>query len=260
MSAAGTGDLAGGRESPVAVITGAAGAIGSTYARALSGAGYRLVLADLKEAGKLAAEVAESGPAAIAVATDVSDADSARAMAEAAVGEFGRIDLLVNNAAYFSQILKKPVEQITVAEWDLAFAVNVRGAWLCACAVLPAMRAQGGGKIVNTSSMTIHGGGIEGFAHYASTKAAIVGLTRCLAREFGQYNICVNTISPDYTAHDGPLFDQQPEMEQRLAALRAIKRPGRPEDLVGTLLFLASAGADFVTGQDFWVNGGRIFS
>jgi 3-oxoacyl-[acyl-carrier protein] reductase len=180
-------------------------------------------------------------------------------MAETVLASFGRIDLLINNAAYFSAIVKKPLEDISVEEWDLAFAVNVRGAWLCACAVLPAMKRQGHGRIINTSSMTFHGGGITGFAHYASTKAAIVGLTRSMARELGDFGITVNTISPDYIAHAGGLFDRQPEMASNLAAQRSIKREGTPEDLVGAVLFLAGPGADFVTGQDIWVNGGRIF-
>jgi 3-oxoacyl-[acyl-carrier protein] reductase len=172
---------------------------------------------------------------------------------------FGRIDVLVNNAAYFSAIEKKPFDEITVAEWDKAFAVNVRGAWLCARAVVPAMRRLGAGRIINTASMTPHGGGIPGFAHYVSTKAAIVGLTRALARELGADNIGVNTVSPDYIEHEGELFARQPEMTGILAGQRAFARPQTPEDMVGTVLFLASPGSAFVTGQDIWVNGGRLF-
>jgi 3-oxoacyl-[acyl-carrier protein] reductase len=237
----------------VAIVTGAAGGIGRVYVRGLAEAGYRVVAADLKEADEAGGEV-------LHIRVDVSDEASTREMAAAALAAFGRIDVLVNNAAYFSQIVKKPFDEISVEEWDLPFAVNVRGSWLCARAVVPTMKAQGGGKIINTSSMTFHGSGIVGFAHYASSKAAIMALTRCLARELGDFNIAVNTISPDYIAHDGELFRRQPEMEDILAQQRAFKRPGTPEDLLGTLLFLAGDGSDFVTGQDIWVNGGRVFS
>lgn len=240
----------------VAIVTGAAGGIGRVYTRGLAEAGYRVVAADLRDTGALATEV--NGDV-LAVQVDVRDETSTRGMAAAALEAFGQIDVLVNNAAYFSQIVKRPFEEISVEEWDLAYAVNVRGAWLCARAVLPALKAQGGGKIINISSMTFHGSGIVGFAHYASSKAAVMALTRCLARELGDFNIAVNTISPDYIEHEGELFRRQPEMVDVLAQQRAFKRPGTPEDLLGTLLYLAGSDSDFVTGQDIWVNGGRIF-
>jgi 3-oxoacyl-[acyl-carrier protein] reductase len=241
----------------VAIVTGAAGAFGSAYCRALAGAGYAVVAVDTRGADKLAAEISHGGQA-LALDCDVSDRASCEAMAAAALEQYGRIDVLINNAAYFSTIVKQPFEQISDAEWELAFAVNVRGAWLCSCAVLPAMRAQGGGRIINTSSMTLHGGVVAGFAHYVSTKAAIVGLTRALARELGKDNIAVNTISPDYVEHEGPMFERQPEMVGLLAAQRSFARAMTPEDLVGTVLFLAGEGSSFVTGQDIWVNGGRL--
>ena len=243
---------------PVAIVTGAAGAFGGAYCRAFVREGYAVVAADLRPADALVAELRESGGTAIAVECDVSERASVEAMAAAALGELGRIDVLVNNAAYFSQIVKQPFEEIGQDEWDLAFAVNVRGAWLCSCAVVPAMRARGGGRIVNTSSMTLHGGVVSGFAHYVATKGAIVALTRALARELGKDNIAVNTISPDYVEHEGPMFERQPEMVGLLAAQRSFQRAMAPEDLVGTVLFLAGEGSSFITGQDIWVNGGRL--
>ncbi|MGE5691696.1 MAG: SDR family oxidoreductase, partial [Pseudomonadota bacterium] len=122
----------------------------------------------------------------------------------------------------------------------------------------PTMKAQRSGKIVNTSSMTVPSG-IPGFLHYVASKAAVVGLTRALARELGEWNICVNTISPDYVPHDAAYAARQPEMAPLLASQRAFKRDQVPEDLVGTILYLVGHGSDFVTGQDFWVNGGRLF-
>ena len=233
----------------VVIVTGGAKGLGLAYVHGLRDAGYTVVVADVRpsDAGDLALEV------------DVSDQGSTEAMAAAVVERYGRIDALVNNAGYFTQIVKKPFEELTVEEWDLAFAVNVRGTWLCARAVAPAMKAQRSGKIVNTSSMTVPSG-IPGFLHYVASKSAVVGLTRSLARELGDWNICVNTITPDYVPHDEAYAGRQPEMAPMLAAQRAFKRDAVPEDLVGTLLHLVGHGSDFVTGQQFWVNGGRLFA
>lgn len=233
----------------VAIVTGGARGLGLAYVEGLKGAGYDVVVADLIES--------EAGD--LHVRVDVSDPGSTEAMAKAVVERFGRIDVLVNNAGYFTQIVKKPFEELTVEEWDLAFAVNVRGTWLCCRAVAPTMKAQRSGKIVNTSSMTVPSG-IPGFLHYVASKSAIVGLTRALARELGEWGICVNTITPDYVPHDAGYAGRQPEMAALIANQRAFKRDQLPEDLVGTLLFLAGHGSDFVTGQDVWVNGGRLFN
>lgn len=233
----------------VAIVTGGARGLGLAYVEGLKGAGFDVVVAD----------VSESDAGDLYVHVDVSDGESTDAMAAAVLERFGRIDVLINNAAYFTQIVKKPFEELTVEEWDLAFAVNVRGTWLCCRAVAPAMKAQRFGKIVNTSSMTVPSG-IPGFLHYVSSKSAIVGLTRALARELGDWGICVNTISPDYVPHDAEYAGRQPEMAALIANQRAFKRDQVPEDLVGTILFLAGRGSDFVTGQDLWVNGGRLFN
>ncbi len=144
-------------------------------------------------------------------------------------------------------------------EWNRVFDVNVRGAWLCARAVAPAMKKQGRGKIVNVSSMTVPTAP-PGFAHYIASKAAIVGLTRALARELGPYGVCVNTLTPDYIAFDRDYDNRQPEMAPALAAQRVFAREQQPEDMVGTLLYLVGSGSDFVTGQNIWVNGGRAFN
>jgi 3-oxoacyl-[acyl-carrier protein] reductase len=233
----------------VAIVTGGARGLGLAYVEGLKGAGFDVVVADVNES--------EAGD--LYVPVDVSDPSSTGAMAAAVVERFGRIDVLINNAGYFTQIVKKPFEELTVEEWDLAFAVNVRGTWLCCRAVVPTMKAQRSGKIVYTSSMTVPSG-IPGFLHYVSSKSAIVGLTRALARELGEWGISVNTITPDYVPHDEEYAARQPEMAALLASQRAFKRDEVPQDLVGTILFLAGHGSDFVTGQDFWVNGGRLFN
>jgi 3-oxoacyl-[acyl-carrier protein] reductase len=233
---------------PVAIVTGGAGGLGAAYVRGLSDDGWDVVVADL----------AETDACDLFVRTDVADAAATEALAAATLERFGRIDALVNNAAVYSSIVKRPFEEIPVDEWDAVFRVNVRGAWLCARAVAPAMRRQGRGKIVNVSSMTVPTAP-PGFAHYVASKAAIVGLTRALARELGPDGLCVNTLTPDYVAFDRDYDNRQPEMAPALAAQRVFARELEPEDLVGTLLWLVGPGSDSVTGQDVWVNGGRLF-
>jgi 3-oxoacyl-[acyl-carrier protein] reductase len=236
-------------EGEVVIVTGGARGLGAAYVRGLKGAGYSVVVADLNE----------SGEGDVYVRVDVSDPDSCNAMAEAVLDRFGRVDVLVNNAGYFTQIVKKPFEELTVEEWDHCFAVNVRGTWLATRAVVPAMKARRYGKIINTSSMTVPSG-FPGFLHYVSSKAAIVGFTRALARELGEWNICVNTITPDYIPHDEEYAARQPEVAGVIAQQRAFKRDQVPQDMLGTILYLAGHGSDFVTGQNLWVNGGRLFN
>jgi 3-oxoacyl-[acyl-carrier protein] reductase len=246
-------------EPEVAVVTGAAGGLGRVYALGLAEAGYAVAVADLADPGPVVAEIETAGGAALGVRVDVSDLASTESMARAVVERFGRIDVLVNNAAYYTAIEKKPFDELAVEEWDRVFAVNVRGTWLCCRAVAAAMKAQRSGKIVNVSSMTVPSG-IPFFLHYVSSKAAIIGLTRALARELGEWNVCVNTVSPDYIAFDREYDNRQPEMAGLIAQQRAFKREQDPEDMVGTILYLAGHGSDFVTGQNLYVNGGRLFT
>lgn len=242
----------------VVIVTGGANGIGRAYCRALAAEGYRIVVADVADSSAVCEEIEGAGGQVTAVRTDVSDPASTEAMAGAALQAHGRIDGLVNNAGYFSQIHKRPFEELTVEEWDRAFAINVRGTWLCAKAVAPTMKAQRSGKIVNTSSMTVPSG-IPYFLHYVASKSAIVGLTRSLARELGEHGIAVNTITPDYIPHNAEYAGRQPEMAEIIRSQRCFRRDQTPEDLVGTLLYLIGHGSDFVTGQEFYVNGGRLF-
>jgi 3-oxoacyl-[acyl-carrier protein] reductase len=246
-------------ERGVAIVTGAAGGLGRTYALALAREGWHVVAADVADPAPVAAEVAAVGGSALAVVADVSDEPATEALASATLERFGRIDALVNNAAIFTSIVKKPFDELTVEEWDRLFAVNVRGTWLCCKAVAPQMKARRAGRIVNVSSMTVPSG-IPLFLHYVASKAAIVGFTRALARELGEWGIAVNTISPDYVPHDAEYARRQPEMAEILAAQRCFKRDLEPDDLVGTLLYLLGPGSAFVTGQNLYVNGGRLFT
>lgn len=233
----------------VVIVTGSASGLGLTYCRELAAAGWTVLGADLRETEDVA----------LSVVTDVSDREQTERLAAETLDRFGRIDALVNNAAYYTAIVKRPFEDIDDDEWSKVFDVTVRGTWLCTRAVAPAMRRQGRGKIVNVSSMTVPTAP-PGFAHYVASKAAIVGLTRALARELGPDGICVNTLTPDYIAFDREYDNRQDEMADMLAAQRIFTRKQTPADLIGALLFLIGPESDFVTGQNMWVNGGRAFN
>jgi 3-oxoacyl-[acyl-carrier protein] reductase len=190
------------------------------------------------------------------VRVDVTDLEQTRAMAARAVDAYGAIDILVNNAGMYSSIQKKPFFEIPVEEWDRVMAVNVKGVYLCARAAHPQMRKQRRGKIINISSGTVLGG-TPMFLHYVTSKAGVIGLTRALAREVGVDNINVNAITPGLTIAD----ENQKKMltEEYLAPrrqARALKRDQYPEDLIGTVVFLASSDSDFLTGQTLNVDGG----
>jgi len=243
----------------VAIVTGAAKGLGRTYALALAEDGWTVVAADVLDAGPVVDEITAAGSSAHAIEVDVSDEHAAERLAAQTLDRFGRIDVLVNNAAIFTSIRKKPFDELTVEEWDRMFAVNVRGTWLCAKAVTPAMKDARAGRIVNVTSTTVPSG-VPLFLHYVASKAAIVGLTRALARELGEWGICVNAIAPDYVPHDAEYAAQQPEMAATLARQRCFQRDMTPDDLVGTLRYLVDPGSAFVTGQVLYVNGGRLFS
>ena len=238
----------------VAIVTGGGGGIGERYCRGLAAEGARVVVADVLEAGarRVAADVG-----GLACVVDVADAPSVQAMVDTTLAQYGRIDALVNNAAIFTQLVqpRKPFDEIPLAEWDQVMAVNVRGTWLCSRAVAPTMRAQGRGVIVNISSGTIFGGQ-TGFAHYVTSKAAVWGLARVLARERGEYGIRVNTITPGLTS-SAAVQDAYPAAALSASAqMRILKREQQPDDLVGTVVFLCSDASAFITGQTFNVDGG----
>ena len=243
----------------VAIVTGGARGIGRAYCLGLAREGCRIAVADVTDSSAVVAEITADGGQAMAVRVDVSEEASTSAMAGAVQERFGRIDVLVNNAAYYTTMQNAPFDELSVSEWDRAFAVNVRGPWLCAKAVTPFMRARGYGRIINISSMTVHDG-TPNLLHYVTTKAAVVGLTRGLARELGDAGIAVNTVTPDYIPHDRDYAARQPEwLEDWIVNRRCFKRGEAPEDMVGVIVFLAGPGSDFITGQNIAVNGGSAF-
>lgn len=243
----------------IAIVTGAAQGIGATYAKALAAEGAAVVVSDILDGTSVVEAIEAAGGRALYVKADVSDEASVQALVDRTVETFGRIDILVSNAAVYASLRMKPFTEIDVAEWDKVMAVNVRGAFLCARSVAPVMKANGYGRIVNIASGTVFKG-TPNFLHYVTSKGAIVAMTRALARELGEHGICVNTLAPGLVLSEQVLANK--EMRDALTApvlaSRAIKRDQHSEDLIGPLLFLTSDDCAFMTGQAMVVDGGSV--
>ena len=245
----------------VAIITGAAQGIGAAFARGLAAEGAKIVIADVGDGTETANSIIRANGSAIYAKTDVSSPEQVKAMVDKTLAEYGKVDILVNNAAIFAKLGAKKFSEISSAEFDQVMAVNVRGPFECAKAVTPAMIANGGGKIVNIASSTVFKG-VPDLLHYVSSKGAVVAMTRCLARELGGHKINVNAIAPGLTMSDGVLG--QPDYTQEYIVNnmngRALKRKQVPDDLVGAMVFLCSSDSDFMTGQTMAVDGGNVMS
>jgi NAD(P)-dependent dehydrogenase (short-subunit alcohol dehydrogenase family) len=244
----------------VALLTGGAKGIGAHYAQALAANGARLMIADIADGKELAERIArEHGANSVASSVaDVSDENAVKKLVADTVERFGKIDILVNNAALFAPLVEQKVTDIDTAVWDRVMAVNVRGVFLMTKHVAPHMIAQKYGKIINISSGTV-ARGIPLFAHYVSSKGAVTAFTRAVSRELGEHNICVNSLAPGFTLSDTVVNENPGHIEHSRApsiARRAIKRDEYPQDLLGALIFLASADSDFMTGQTIAVDGG----
>lgn len=255
LSAASLDELSG----KVAIVTGGARGIGRAYCLGLASRGCQVAVADLSSGTAVVDEIRGAGGSAMSVETDVSDHNSVERMAIAVHERLGRIDFLINNAGHFRYASRGlPFEDIEVAEWDRSFAVNVRGTWLSSRAVVPYMKSLGSGRIVNVSSQVVWRG-TPGFLQYVAAKSAIIGLTRSLATELGEFNIGVNAVAPDWIPHDLEYAVAHPEIDERIVSRRAFKRTQVPEDMVGIVLFLVGPGSGFITGQTFLVNGGSLY-
>jgi NAD(P)-dependent dehydrogenase (short-subunit alcohol dehydrogenase family) len=245
----------------VAIVTGSAQGLGRAYVLRLAQEGAKVVVADLLDGSSVVRSVKDMGREALAVLTDVTNEQSTQEMAQRTIDQFGGIDVLVNNAAYFSTLVKKPFHQISMDEWDAVIQVNLKGPFLCSRAVYPQMKKQGKGKIINISSGTFFKG-VPHFLHYVTSKGGIIGFTRSLARELGDEGICVNTIAPGYTETE--IFKEKPqdseEVIKAFIASRCLKRAETPEDVTGAIVFLASDDSDFITGQTIIVDGGSALS
>jgi len=247
----------------VAIVTGAAhgerAALGSHFARALAAEGAKVAVADIKDCASVAAEIESSGGKALSVRVDVRDEQSVRGMVQATIERFGRLDILVNNAAVGSNTPAVPLMELDARAWDELYAVNVRGPFLCVKAALPQMRAQKYGKIINIGSATIYSG-LPNRLHYVSAKGAIHAMTRSLARELGPDGICVNTIaygliSSPMTEHE---MEKDPAHRARVFGPRMMPVHLKAEDVAGGLVYLASPESDRMTGQCLMIDPGSV--
>ena len=243
----------------VAIITGAGRGIGRAVAGRFAAFGAQVVIAerDAAAAARAAAEIEAEGGTALGLHTDVSDPTSVAAMAAQAEARFGRIDILVNNAAIFADLPLTRLEDIDLATWDQVMRVNINGPFLCARAVLPAMRRAQWGRILNVSSNTV-ASGRPLYLHYITSKSALVGMTRSMARELGADNILVNAIMPALTDQGTDMKGATPEIFRRSLDQQCLKRPSTPQDLADAVLFLCSDAARFITGQTIAVDGGLV--
>jgi NAD(P)-dependent dehydrogenase (short-subunit alcohol dehydrogenase family) len=240
----------------VAIVTGGSQGIGRAIADHLAADGARIVIADLKGADEAAARY----PDGVGLTVDVAAEDDVARMTAQTVERCGRIDILVNNAGLYASLAMRPFDQIPVDEWRQVMDVNVLSMFLTCRAVVPRMREQGGGRIVNISSGTPFRG-VPFLLHYVTSKGAIVALTRALAKELGPDNVLVNCVAPGFTMSDG--VHEHPEVIEALqdvsVSARTIKRDQVPEDIVGAVAFLCGPGATFITGQTMVIDGGQYF-
>jgi NAD(P)-dependent dehydrogenase (short-subunit alcohol dehydrogenase family) len=242
-----------------AIVTGGAKGIGRHYCMALADEGAQVMVADIVDGAEIAREiVAKYGQGAAESAVfDVSDEQAVKRLVSKTFERFGKIDLLVNNAALFATLPYTAMTEIDAELWDRVMAVNVRGPFLMAKHVVPHMKAQKRGKIINIGSGTA-GKGMPNFLHYVTSKGAITSMTRAMSRELGGDGICVNTLAPGLIMSDS-LVESGSHSEaivNTVVQSRALKRDAFPEDLLGALLFLASSDSDFITGQVIAVDGG----
>ena len=245
-----------------AIVTGGAKGIGRHYSFALAGEGARVMVADIADGSEVAREIsAKHGANSVtSMIADVSDESSVKQLVAATIERFGKIDVLVNNAALFAPLQETKCTEIDVELWDKVMAVNLRGPFLMMKHVVPHMQAQGYGKIINIGSGTAFRG-IPWMLHYVTSKGGIMAFTRALARELGEHGIRVNTLAPGFTMSD-TVVAQNPRhvhtARERAVQSRSLKRDETPQDLLGALVFLASPESDFVTGQTLAVDGGNV--
>ncbi len=248
----------------VAIITGAGRGLGKAFALRYVEEGAKLLLPDisLERAEKVVKEIKAKGGEAVAMETDISDENATKKMAEMVMKQYGRVDILLNNASIYYGLKLTPWNELTVEEWDRMFDVNVKGIWLCCKAIAPIMQKQGKGKIINLSSSITQPApfAAEHLLHYTLSKGATTMLTQTLAQALGSYNINVNTIGPGLTASEATLEMTPKEMYDATIAAQCFKRRQEVEDLMGTAVFLASEDSDFITGQLILVNGGLWFT
>ena len=244
----------------VAIVTGGAMGIGQAIVQALLAEGASVVIADREGAVEAAQVLDSAGDSVIGVPCDVSSQSDTEAMASAALEAFGRIDVLVNNAGIYADLTMTPFEDLDIDEWRRVLEVNVIGQAMATRAVVPAMRRQGSGSIVNVSSGTPFKG-VPFMLHYVASKGAVNAMTKALAKELGASDIRVNAVAPGFTLSDGVLANphQLEKLQDISRRARVIQRDQHPDDIVGAVIFFASQDSAFVTGQTLVVDGGAYF-
>ncbi len=247
----------------VAIVTGGSVGIGKAFCLGLAAEGAKVVAADINFEGaqKVAKEIEQRGKEALALRTDVADEKSTLEMARQTAERFGRIDILVNNAALFTALgPAKPWDTIDVEEWDRVMAINLRGLFLCSKAVVPHMKAQGKGKIISISTGLAYRA-VAGKLHYVTSKAGVLGFTRGLARELAGQNVNVNTIAIGQTLSEGLMNrgDVTPDAIAGIKSQRCVQKEMYPRDVVGTAVFLASDDSEFISGETIMIDGGIVF-
>jgi len=245
----------------VAIVTGAARGLGRAYAEALASEGAAVVAGDVSDCSDTVAAIEQAGGRAVAVSLDITDMDSCNAMAAAAVDSFGRIDILINNAALYGGLKGARFEQLEESQWDAVMNVNVKGLWQASKAVVAAMRESGGGSIINIASLAAVYGLPYGL-DYVASKAAVIGMTRGMARELGGDNIRVNAVAPSAVMTEGTaeFFGEKFEKAKKvIASGQVLQRNLETADLTGTIIYLSCDQSAFVTGQTHMVDGGSWF-
>ena len=245
-------------ETRVVLISVAGGGLGRAFAEGFAAQGDRVVVADIDGPGaeRTVEVLVGRGAEALAVTVDVTSADSVRAMVDSLIARFGRLDVVVNNAAIYATLTRTPFTDIDPAEWDRVMGVNAKGTWLVSAAAFPHLTSPGG-RIINIASATVMSGSPL-WMHYVASKAAVIGMTRVMAREVGAAGVTVNAIAPGFTLTEASLGLLE-DAETYGVDRGAIKRAGQPDDIVGTALFLASDQAGYLTGQTIVVDGGKQF-
>ena len=245
----------------VAIVTGAARGLGRAYAEAMTAAGAKVLVADINDCAETVEAITYAGGDAISTEVDISNITSCEAMVELAIESFGRIDILINNAALYGDLTGARFEDLDEAQWDRVMQVNVKGTWQASRAVVGKMRAVGGGSIINIASLAAVFGMPYGL-DYVASKAAIIGMTRGMARELGGDNIRVNAVAPSAVMTEGTreFFGEKFEKAKAVVASgQVIPKNLETYDVTGTIVYLASDASKFVTGQTHMVDGGSWF-
>lgn len=246
----------------VAIITGASRGLGKAFALRFADEGAKLLLTttDPKRAEGTVNEIKAKGTEVAMIKADISVESDTQKIAEEVMKQYGRVDILVNNAAIWFGIRAKPWNTWTEEEWDRIFSVNVKGTWMVCKAIVPLMVKAGKGKIINIASNVARVGGAHIFMPYSCGKGAIYTLTHALAHALGKSNINVNAVAPGFTATEASLDMTVSGASSFDTATsgQSIPRREEPEDLVGATLFLASADSDFISGQVIYVDGGTV--